>query len=69
MMINSRKEFEKWITSSPYEKEIERYPEDDIFPGQYESYEVQMAWEAWEEAIRLFTEDSAERHRTLCKRP
>ena len=50
---SKRKEFEKWISSLPYERDIYRYPKDDTkyaWPGQYKDITVQVAWEAWQEA-------------------
>lgn len=45
---NSRKEFEQWICDNPYEKSVERLPDDASWPGQYRHYNVQLAWEAWQ---------------------
>jgi hypothetical protein len=46
------KRFEEWISSPPYERGVERYPESHYFawPGQYKGIAVQLAWEAWQEA-------------------
>lgn len=47
--------FEQWISAPPYEREIDRWPLDEAryaWPGQYQDIAVQLAWEAWEEAIR-----------------
>ena len=51
----SRESFEKWVSSPPYEEETDRYPNDSTkyaWPGNYKSYSVQLAWEAWSEAAR-----------------
>lgn len=42
-----RAEFEAWITSPPYEKPVAKYAWSGSWPGQYQSYEVQLAWEAY----------------------
>ena len=44
--------FEKWISAPPYEQDIERFPESSAWPGHYQTYEVQLAWEAWRESIK-----------------
>jgi len=48
-----RSEFESWISASPFEREIERWPNDEskhAWPGQYRGINVALAWEAWQEA-------------------
>ena len=48
-----RKAFEEWISASPYERDVLRYPQDETKfarPGQYRSSHVQIAWEAWQES-------------------
>ena len=49
--IEQRRRFEQWITASPYERDILRFPNSDrsAWPGQYKDMEVQLAWEAWQE--------------------
>ncbi len=45
-----RIKFEKWITAPPYEREVCRKPNNpDVtaWPGNYQDYNVQLAWEAW----------------------
>ena len=45
-----RSAFEAWITAAPIEKDVTRNSTDETksaWPGQYHSYEVQLAWEAW----------------------
>ena len=45
-----RSAFEAWITAAPMEKDVTRNSTDETksaWPGQYRSYEVQLAWEAW----------------------
>lgn len=48
-----RAKFEAWISAFPYEKDVERIPNDATkyaWPGTYRHIEVQLAWEAWQEA-------------------
>lgn len=52
-IVDSRKEFEAWITKPPFECNIDRYPNDPGrygWPGAYHVYEVELAWEAWQAA-------------------
>lgn len=54
----SRKAFEQWISAPPIEKEVLRYPADETkyaWPGSYRDYKVQLAWEAWQEALSSMT--------------
>lgn len=48
-----RSAFEAWISASPYERDIDRWPNDEssyAWPGQYLDVNVALAWEAWQEA-------------------
>ena len=50
-----RKEFEDWISGEPFCKPIVRYPDNDYissWPGQYIDSNVEVAWQAWVEALR-----------------
>jgi len=47
-----RAAFEAWITAPPYEKSVSRQPRDAAWPGQYWDYQVQIAWDAWQAAIK-----------------
>lgn len=62
-----RAEFEAWIASPPYENPLDINPEASAFPGQYTSYEVQLAWEAWQAGRAALQsqdrEDEVERQR------
>lgn len=52
----SRQVFEEWISGPPYEREIQRNPEDEMkyaWPGQYRDISVELAWEAWCESARV----------------
>ena len=45
--------FEAWIKNPPFERLVQRYPNDETkhaWPGQYRSYDLQLAWLAWQEA-------------------
>lgn len=48
----SRKQFEKWISSPPYERQATRIPATGSWPGHYQFLDVRLAWEAWQEARR-----------------
>lgn len=46
----NRTQFEAWISASPYEKCIDRYPNNEhlfAWPGYYTHIDTQLAWEAW----------------------
>lgn len=61
-----RAEFEAWIASPPYVKPIDINPEASGFPGQYRSYEVQLAWEGYKAgraALQSQDREDAERWR------
>jgi len=48
-----RREFEAWIKSPPRKRSTARYHDDQLtqsWPGQYEDFEVQLAWEAFQAA-------------------
>jgi hypothetical protein len=50
---SARASFEKWISGPPYERETERWPQDETkyaWPGQYKDIAVQLAWQAWQQA-------------------
>ena len=54
-MDELRQRFEKWITSPPFEKRIARFaddPEQAAWPGSYRQIEVELAWQAWQEAAK-----------------
>jgi len=52
-----RKRFEAWISGPPVERSTQRFPDDEVarslyqWPGQYVQLSVQIAWEAWQEAL------------------
>jgi len=48
--MDSRAEFESFISLPPHEKEISRFPEDgsSAWPGSYKNLIVDLAWDAWQ---------------------
>ena len=46
-----RQRFEEWITSPPFEKDVQIMGAEAAWPGDYLSYEVQLAWCAWKAAL------------------
>lgn len=54
MSEDMRAAFERWITSPPYERILSRYTAAQAWPGHYKVYEVQLAWEAWQESAKRF---------------
>lgn len=50
-MTLERQAFEKWITAPPFERGIERYGEQSAWPGNYQDYDTQIAWNGWQAAI------------------
>lgn len=56
---DTRPAFETWISSPPIERSTRRHPDDPdkyMWPGQYTDHTVQLAWEAWCEALKLSRE-------------
>ena len=56
---SARSSFEQWISGPPYERETERWPQDETkhaWPGQYKDISVQLAWESWQQAQNDRTE-------------
>lgn len=49
MSDTERQAFEAWISAPPYEKTTYRFsPDASAWAGQYDDYQVQLAWEAWQ---------------------
>lgn len=49
-----RARFEAAISSSPYERNVSRFPEDPdrfAWPGNYRDITVDLAWNMWLEAL------------------
>lgn len=50
-----RKQFEAWISAPPFESSVARYSLDErvsAWPGMYRDTAVDLAWCAWQEAVR-----------------
>lgn len=45
--LDAHAEFESWISAPPYEKSVVINLDSSAWPGQYQDYEVQLAWEAY----------------------
>ena len=48
-----REAFEEHFSKPPFEWEFHRYGEDSAWPGNYQLYEHQCAWEAWQARATL----------------
>lgn len=46
-MSRAREEFEAWISSPPYEREVERFGDGSAWPGSYREIDVDLAWCSW----------------------
>ena len=46
-------EFEKLITKSPFEFDVERYSESHFRIGRYKNYLTSLAWDAFREGVRV----------------
>lgn len=56
---SARSVFEQWISGPPYERETERWPQDETkhaWPGQHKDIAVQLAWESWQQAQNAGTQ-------------
>ena len=50
-----RESFERWISAPPFAHMCDRHPSDtgaSPWPGMYKRYETEIAWEAWQAALR-----------------
>ena len=48
-----RERFEAWISAPPFEYMVNRYTAySGPWPSQYRDLKIQLAWEAWQEALR-----------------
>ena len=57
--VRPRAAFEAWISSPPYEREVERFGEHSAWPGNYRELDVDLAWCAWSEAMATTRERCA----------
>ena len=52
-----RDRFERWISGPPFESGVTRKPNNHnvtAWSGNYQDYNVQFAWESWQEALRSY---------------
>lgn len=50
-----RAAFEAWISASPFERSIAKFPTNPKYypgPGTYHDLAVELAWEAWQAALQ-----------------
>ncbi len=54
-MTTARDQFEAWASQPPREWSLTRQAAEAAWPGQYNEYHVQCAWEVWQEfsALRI----------------
>jgi len=55
----SREAFEAEFSQPPYEFEMDRYNEDESWPGSYRNYHVQCTWEGWQAGAQAERERAA----------
>jgi hypothetical protein len=58
--VRPRAAFEAWISSPPYEREVERFGENSAWPGNYRELDVDLAWCAWLAAMATTRERCAQ---------
>lgn len=59
--VRPRAAFEAWISSPPYEREIERFGDGSAWPGNYRELDVDLAWCAWSAAMATTRERYAQK--------
>lgn len=54
-MTDLRAQFEAFISSPPYEREIDRFEDNDTtaWPGSYKDIAVELAWDAFSRGVSL----------------
>ncbi len=60
--MESRMVFEMFISAPPFEYSTERFSEDETiaaWPGNYRDISVQLAWAAWQEAVKHGARDGS----------
>ena len=57
--VRPRAAFEAWISAPPYEREVERFGEGSAWPGNYRDIDVDLAWNAWLDAMTMTRERCA----------
>lgn len=59
--MTDRQRFEAWLSAEPYlRSDIERFPADHEWAGQYENPRIQAAWEAWQASQKVDRSDDPE---------
>ena len=60
--MNERDQFEKAISSLPFEYSIDRFPDggDRGWTGQYRDIRVEVCWEMWQASAKIAEESLAE---------
>lgn len=58
-MTTQRERFEEWVAKPPREFDLDRFDDDEAWPGSYVAYNVECAWQAWQEAERQTIERCA----------
>jgi hypothetical protein len=58
-MTTQRERFEAWAAKPPREFDLDRFDDGGAWPGNYVAYNVECAWQAWQEAERHMIERAA----------
>ena len=58
--VMPRAAFEAWISAPPYERWIERFGDGSAWPGNYRDIGVDLAWNAWIDAVTMTRERCAQ---------
>ena len=48
-----RARFEQWISSPPFERDVNRFGDGSYKPGRYRDLDVDLAWCAWLDATTI----------------
>ncbi|MFT0533996.1 hypothetical protein ACMHYJ_14380 [Castellaniella hirudinis] len=64
-ITQERAAFEVAFSRPPFEWEFHRYGEDSAWPGNYQQYEHQCAWEGWQARSALQSQDQEEGYRAM----
>ena len=46
--MDSREQFEQIFSKPPFEFSMNKYSDDEAWPGDYRAYTVKCAWEGWQ---------------------
>lgn len=55
----TRQAFEAFISAPPFEMGISRFDDRGAWPGNYKSYETDLAWQSWQAATNAALERAA----------